>query len=158
MSLNFIQICLCKRGGWEHLSCPMQTKGRYKITALSNKPSNQICSCSFQSKHWAGSKEHLHEVKTTGELKNSMEISCSWQLPIQISQNTNSQRPPKLVIEETVLEDATFPELVGQEIVIKGDTVTHIGGGPYDGFLQESWKNEIIIKANKQAKSYFPYF
>ena len=82
MSMNFIQICLCKCGGWEHLTCPMQTKGRYKITPLSNKPSNQICSCSFQSKHWAGSKEHLSEVQTTGKSKNLMEISSSWQLPI----------------------------------------------------------------------------
>ena len=41
-------------------------------------------------------------------------------------------------IEETIEEDAIFPEQVAQEVVIKDDTVTHIGAGPYNGFIQVS--------------------
>ena len=58
--------------------------------------------------------------------------------------NTNNQRQPSVVIEETVLEDAIFPEQVAQEITIKDDTVTHIGAGPYNGYLQGSWSIEIL--------------
>ena len=36
------------------------------------------------------------------------------------------------------MEDATHPEVVAQEIIVKDGTVTHIGGGQYNGFLQGS--------------------
>ena len=48
------------------------------------------------------------------------------------------QRQPSFVTEETVIEDATFPELPVQELIIKDGTVTHIGGGLYNGFIQGS--------------------
>ena len=48
------------------------------------------------------------------------------------------QNQPSVVVEETVIEDATFPEQVAQEITIKDGTVTHIGAGPYNGFMQGS--------------------
>ena len=45
---------------------------------------------------------------------------------------------PTAIIEETIIEDATVPEIIGQEIIIKDGTITHIGAGPYNGFLQGS--------------------
>ena len=50
----------------------------------------------------------------------------------------HKRRQPKVVVEETVTEDATFPEQVGQAITIKDGTVAHIGAGPYNGFIQGS--------------------
>ena len=48
----------------------------------------------------------------------------------------NNQHQPSIVLEETVLEDATFPEQGAQELIIKDGTVTHISGGQYNGFIQ----------------------
>ena len=62
----------------------------------------------------------------------------------QVINNTSNQRQPSVVIEETIIEDSTFPEQVAQELIIKDDTVTHIGAGPYNGFMQGSWLIEII--------------
>ena len=45
---------------------------------------------------------------------------------------------PVRIIEETIIEDATVPEQIAQEIIIKDGTITHIGAGPYNGFLQGS--------------------
>ena len=56
----------------------------------------------------------------------------------RLVKNKNNQRQPSVVVEETVIEDATFPEQVAQEITIKDGTVTHIGAGPYNGFMQGS--------------------
>ena len=56
----------------------------------------------------------------------------------QVLNKNNNQRQPSVVIEETIMEDATFPEQVAQEITIKDGTVTHIGAGPYNGFVQGS--------------------
>ena len=52
--------------------------------------------------------------------------------------NNKNQQQPSLVVEETVIEDATFPEQAVQELIIKDGTVTHIGGGQYNGFIQGS--------------------
>ena len=54
----------------------------------------------------------------------------------RLVKNNKNQRQPSVVVEETVVEDATFPEQVAQEITIKDDTATHIGAGPYNGFIQ----------------------
>ena len=54
----------------------------------------------------------------------------------QVVNNNNNQHQPSVVIEETVTEDATFPEQVAQEIIIKDDSVTHISAGSYNGFIQ----------------------
>ena len=48
------------------------------------------------------------------------------------------QHQSSVVIEETVVEDATFPQQAFQEVIIKDGTVTHIGGGQYNGFIQGS--------------------
>ena len=56
----------------------------------------------------------------------------------QVISNDKSIRQPSVIIEETIEEDAIFPEQVAQEVVIKDDTVTHIGAGPYNGFIQVS--------------------
>ena len=50
----------------------------------------------------------------------------------------NNQHKPYIALEETVLEDVTFPEQAAQELIIKDGTVTHIGGGQYNGFIQGS--------------------
>ncbi len=50
--------------------------------------------------------------------------------------NSNNQRQPTAVIEEIIVEDATVPEQVAQEIIVKGHNITHIAAGPYNGFLQ----------------------
>ena len=56
----------------------------------------------------------------------------------QVVNNNNNQRQPSAVIEETVIEDSIFPEQVARELIIEDDTVTHIGAGPYNGFMQGS--------------------
>jgi len=43
---------------------------------------------------------------------------------------------PNRVIEEIIIEDRTVPEIIAQEIIIKDGTITHIGAGPYNGFIQ----------------------
>jgi len=43
---------------------------------------------------------------------------------------------PTIVIEETIIEDASVPEQIAQQIVIQDGTITHLGAGPYNGFLQ----------------------
>ena len=50
-------------------------------------------------------------------------------------QTPNNQQQ-QTIVEETVLEDATVPEQVAQEIIIDGRTITHISAGPFDGYLQ----------------------
>ena len=52
--------------------------------------------------------------------------------------SNKNQRQPSLVVEETAIEDGTFPELPVQELIVKDGTVTHIGGGQYNGFIQGS--------------------
>ena len=49
-----------------------------------------------------------------------------------------NQHQSSVIIEETVEEDATFPQQAFQEVIIKDGTVTHIGGGQYNGFIQGS--------------------
>ena len=46
---------------------------------------------------------------------------------------------PNRVIEEIIIEDRTVPEIIAQEIIIKDGTITHIGAGPYNGFIQVRW-------------------
>ena len=46
---------------------------------------------------------------------------------------------PRTVIEEIIIKDASVPEIIAQEIIIKDGTITHIGAGPYNGFLQVRW-------------------
>ena len=40
------------------------------------------------------------------------------------------------ILEETVMEDASVPEHVAQEIIINGRNITFISAGPYIGYLQ----------------------
>ena len=64
------------------------------------------------------------------------------------------QNKSSVIIEETVTEDATFPQQAVQELIIKDGTVTHIGGGQYNGFIQGScllieyiiWKKERALR------------
>ena len=49
-----------------------------------------------------------------------------------------NQHQSSVIIEERVIEDATFPQQAVQELIIKDGTVTHIGGGQYNGFIQGS--------------------
>ena len=53
-------------------------------------------------------------------------------------------RQPSLVVQETITEDSTFPEQAVHEIIIKDGTVTHIGGGQYNGYIQGSCQFEIL--------------
>ena len=54
--------------------------------------------------------------------------------PLPISNN----QQPSVFLEETVIEDARFPEQAAQELIIKDGTVTTISGGQYNGFIQGS--------------------
>ena len=56
--------------------------------------------------------------------------------PQEVSSINNNQRQASLKIEETVVEDARFPEHGAKEIIIKDGTVTQISGGQYNGFIQ----------------------
>ena len=49
-----------------------------------------------------------------------------------------NQNQPSVIVEETVTEDATFQQQAVREMIIKDGTVTHIGGGQYNGFIQGS--------------------
>ena len=44
--------------------------------------------------------------------------------------------PPNKVVEEVIIEDASVPEIIAQEIIIKDGTITHIGAAPLNGFFQ----------------------
>ena len=75
-----------------------------------------------------------------------------YQTTGHLFQTPNNQQ--EIIVEETVLEDATVPEQVAQEIIIDGRTITHISAGPFDGYLQGSlhmkffswnWRGEIGI-------------
>ena len=47
--------------------------------------------------------------------------------------------PGSIVLDLNFIEeDATVPEQVAQEIIIKNGNITHIAAGPYNGFLQGS--------------------
>ena len=48
------------------------------------------------------------------------------------------------MVQETIIEDSTFPEQAVHEIIIKDGTVTHIGGGHYNGYIQGSCQFEIL--------------
>ena len=56
--------------------------------------------------------------------------------PQEVSSINNNQRQASVKIEETVVEDARFPEQGAKEIIIKDGTVTQISGGQYNGFIQ----------------------
>ena len=58
-----------------------------------------------------------------------------YQTTGHLFQTPNNQQQ-QIIVEETVLEDATVPEQVAQEIIIDGRTITHISAGPFDGYLQ----------------------
>ena len=57
---------------------------------------------------------------------------------IVVEQTIEEDIVPSVIIEETITKDATVPEQVAQEVIIKDGTITHIGAGPYNGFLQGS--------------------
>ena len=66
---------------------------------------------------------------------NSLQIPNNQ--PQEVSSiNINNQRQASVKIEETVVEDARFPEQGAKEIIIKDGTVTQISGGQYNGFIQ----------------------
>ena len=56
--------------------------------------------------------------------------------PLEVSSINNNQHQASVKIEETVVEDARFPEQGAKEIIIKDNTVTQISGGHYNGFIQ----------------------
>ena len=56
--------------------------------------------------------------------------------PQEVSSINNNQHQASVKIEESVTEDARFPEKVAKELIIKDDTVTRISGGQYNGFIQ----------------------
>ena len=56
----------------------------------------------------------------------------------QMIGNNNKKGQASVVVEETVKEDARFPEQVAKEIIIRDGTLTHISAGQYNGFIQGS--------------------
>ena len=65
-----------------------------------------------------------------------------------LSRNNEDQTYVK--IEESVIEDARFPEKVAKELVIKDGTVTQISGGQYNGFIQVIIPYYFIYKSIKR--------
>ena len=64
--------------------------------------------------------------------------------PQEVSSINNNQRQASVKIEETVVEDARFPEHGAKEIIIKDGTVTKISGGQYNGFIQVFFQSSVI--------------
>ena len=62
-----------------------------------------------------------------------------------------NQHQSSVIIEESVEEDATFPQQAFQEVIIKDGTVTHIGGGQYNGFIQGSCLLKVYIFMEKES-------
>ena len=56
-----------------------------------------------------------------------------------------NQNQPSAILEETVIEDTTFPQQAVQEMIIKDGTVTHISGGQYNGFIEGSCLLKVYI-------------
>ena len=56
----------------------------------------------------------------------------------QMMGKNNKKDQASVVVEETVKEDARFPEQVAKEIIIRDGTLTHISAGQYNGFIQGS--------------------
>ena len=50
----------------------------------------------------------------------------------------NNQIQKTSILEETIVNDATVPEQVAQEIIINNSKITRISAGAYKGYLQES--------------------
>ena len=62
-----------------------------------------------------------------------------------------NQHQPSVIVEETVIEDATFQQQAVREMIIKDGTVTHIGGGQYNGFIQGSCLLKVYIFMEKES-------
>ena len=62
-----------------------------------------------------------------------------------------NQHQQSVIVEETVIEDATFQQQAVQEMIIKDGTVTHIGGGQYNGFIQGSCLLKVYIFMEKES-------
>ena len=69
--------------------------------------------------------------------------------PLLIGNKNKHQ--PSVIVEETVIEDATFQQQAVQEMIIKDGTVTHIGGGQYNGFIQGSCLLKVYIFMEKES-------
>ena len=69
--------------------------------------------------------------------------------PLLIGNKNKHQ--PSVIVEETVIEDATFQQQAVREMIIKDGTVTHIGGGQYNGFIQGSCLLKVYIFMEKES-------
>ena len=69
--------------------------------------------------------------------------------PLLIGNKNKNQ--PSVIVEETVIEDATFQQQAVQEMIIKDGTVTHIGGGQYNGFIEGSCLVKVYILFKKES-------
>ena len=73
-----------------------------------------------------------------------------FQVHDNIQQEVNKDKIQKTsILEETIVKDATVPELVAQEIIINNRKITRISAGAYKGYLQES----LLINNFKSVKS-----
>merc|ERR1719410_2788689 len=65
------------------------------------------------------------------ELKDALEEDI-----MALKNNLEEALPPLKIVEETVIEDLSVPEIIAQEVIIKDGSITTIGAGPYNGFIQ----------------------
>ena len=66
------------------------------------------------------------------ELKDALEEDI-----MELKNDLEEALPPPLkIVEETVIEDLSVPEIIAQEVIIKDGSITTIGAGPYNGFIQ----------------------
>ena len=82
-------------------------------------------------------EEDIMELKDDLEEEDIMELKDALEEDImELKNDLEEALPPLKIVEETVIEDLSVPEIIAQEVIIKDGSITTIGAGPYNGFIQ----------------------
>jgi len=82
-------------------------------------------------------EEDIMELKDDLEEEDIMELKDALEEDImELKNDLEEALPPLKIVEETVIEDLSVPEIIAQEVIIKDGSITTIGAGPYNGFVQ----------------------
>ena len=82
-------------------------------------------------------EEDINELKDALE-EDIMELKDDLEEEdiMELKNDLEEALPPLKIVEETVIEDLSVPEIIAQEVIIKDGSITTIGAGPYNGFIQ----------------------
>jgi len=87
-----------------------------------------------QQNTFAQLMQQMIQQQAAGQDQDNLNVQQQPQVTIE--DIVEEDITPTIVIEETIIEDASVPEQIAQQIVIQDGTITHLGAGPYNGFLQ----------------------